>query len=92
MNVERRNRSWPGFLLGAFTVLAVGVMWLNLTAPPPAFGQLGDAAGQRNEMVKELRGVNQRLSEIAGILKEIRDDARRDGDAEGAKSPKPKRP
>ncbi|MFH1745664.1 MAG: hypothetical protein ABIG44_01335 [Planctomycetota bacterium] len=88
MIIEFRKRPWSGFLLGAGTVLLIGLMWLNL-APPPAYGQLADSAAQRNEMIKELRGVNQKLTEITGLLREIRNDARQDKPDKDSKSKQP---
>ena len=61
------------YVLGAATVLAGVLMWSGLSAPRVAYAQVPDSGSQRNEMIKELRTSNQKLTEIAGLLREIRD-------------------
>lgn len=39
----------------------------------PALAQVPDAAAQRNAMIRELQKSNERLGEILGVLREIRD-------------------
>ena len=89
MTAEPRKRFWSSFLLGACAVLVAGTLWLNLTAPAPALAQVPDSGAQRNAMIKELRSMNGKLTEIAGLLREIRDDARK---APAARASQPARP
>ena len=67
------GRGRSAFVLGALTVLLAGALWLGLTAPPSAFGQVPDSGAQRVEMLRELRAINSKLTDIAAILREIRD-------------------
>ncbi len=67
------RRFWPAYLLGGLTVLAAGLLWQGLSKPPAAYGQVPDSGAQRYEMIAELRTSNQKLTEIAALLREIRD-------------------
>jgi len=87
-------RKHPGsysFLLGVVATMLVGSLWLYLTAPPPAFGQLPDSGAQRQEQIKEQKEANRKLAEIADLLRDIRDDARKERAAKSG-SAEPKRP
>ena len=57
------------YVLGAATVLAGVLMWSGLSAPRVAYAQVPDSGSQRNEMIKELRTSNQKLTEIATCLR-----------------------
>lgn len=87
MQLVRNHRFGTGFLLGSAGVLSVGALWFALSSPPPAYGQIPDAGAQRNEVIQELRTNNRTLTEIAGLLRDIRDDARKN-----AAKDKPHRP
>ena len=90
---EPNKRFWSTFLLGAGSVLIAGVLWSGLSAPPAALGQAHDSGAQRLAMVKELRTMNGKLSEVADLLKEIRDDARKHAkQADAADKRKPTQP
>lgn len=92
MRMEPTKRGWSGFLLGACTALLAGVLWLGISSPPPAFGQIPDSGAQRAEMIKELRGVNRQLKEIAGVLREIRAAKQTDTPKKAKPTTSPKRP
>jgi len=81
--------SWRACLLAAAAVLLGLVLWSELWSPPAALAQSPpDAGAQRLEMIKQFETMNAKLGEIAGLLREIRDDARK-AHSEGEK---PKRP
>jgi len=77
MSVRRMTRSRSGFALGACAALLTLALWQGVVSPRPAFAQPFDAAAQRNTMIKEQRAANQQLKDIAGLLREIRDDQRK---------------
>lgn len=77
---------WSAYVLGGATILLAGLLWQGLSAPPPAYGQIPDSGKQRNEMIKELRIANKKLTEISGLLTEIRDAQTRE-----KKTPTPSR-
>lgn len=71
--VTPKGRTWLPYVLGCITVLVAGLLWQGLSNPPAAYGQIPDSGAQQAEMIKELRASNQKLTEIAGYLREIRD-------------------
>ena len=79
---------WPAYLLGIGTVLIAGLLWQGLGALPAAQAQVPDSGLQRMHMVEELRTANKKLTEITGLLREIRDATRED---QKAKDQKPAR-
>ena len=89
---EPRSRFWSNFLLGACTVALAGTLWLSVSSPPPALAQVPDSGAQRNEMIKELRAMNRKLTEISGYLHDIRDDARKSASGKEVDAAGPKRP
>jgi len=86
-----RRGVWSAYGLGGLTVLAAGLLWQGLSAPPAAYGQVPDSGAQRNEMIKELREANKKLGEMTALLREIRDTQKADK-AESGRQPAPKRP
>jgi type II secretory pathway component PulM len=87
MHMPATLRNWSPLLLGTVVVLLGLILWLQI--PQPALAQSPpDAGAQRLEMIKQLETMNAKLGEIAGLLREIRDDARK-GHAE---LNRPKRP
>jgi hypothetical protein len=76
-----------GFLLGAATLLLVGLLWQGISQPPPAYGQVPDSGAQRQRMIKEMVTTNQKLTEVVALLKQIRDQTADDADEK-----KPDRP
>jgi len=68
--------SWRGYLLGLATCVFVGLLWQVVSHPPPTYAQLPDSGAQRNRMIQEQVNANKKLSEIAGLLREIRDQHR----------------
>jgi hypothetical protein len=92
MRTRFRGPSWPSFLLGvSVTVIAV-LAWFGLGAPPPAYGQLPDSGAQRADLIREAHTTNVKLDEIAGLLREIRDDARAANPAKNKPASAPKQP
>lgn len=75
---------WRGVLVGGTTLLVAGLLWQGLSQPPAAYGQIPDSGAQRQRMIREMGITNQKLSEIADLLRQIRD--RRVGE------PVPKKP
>jgi hypothetical protein len=65
--------SWRGYLLGLATCVFAGVLWQAVSHPPPTYAQVPDSGAQRNRMIQELMTANKKLSEIADLLKQIRD-------------------
>ena len=78
--------SWPALALGAAAMLLVGALWFGLAAPRRAFGQIPDSGAQRAKMIEELQSANKKLGEIAGLLRQIREQ--RSEDAKEAKKKK----
>ena len=68
-----RMGHWSAYVVGGVTVLLAGLLWQGLSAPPAALAQIPDSGSQRLEMIKELQLSNQKLAEITGLLREIRD-------------------
>ncbi len=74
MSVARlKRRFWSAYALGGVTVVAVVLFWQVFAAPRPAYGQVPDSGMQRKIMIRELQTVNKKLTEMAGLLREIRD-------------------
>jgi hypothetical protein len=83
------TRNWRAWLLGAATAVLALALWSQFWSPPAALAQSPpDAGAQRVEMIKQFDTMNTKLSEIAGLLREIRDDARK----AHPESERPKRP
>ena len=71
-------RSWRAWLLGATTALVGVALCSQFWSPQSALAQAPpDAGAQRLEMIKQFDTMNMKLGEIAGLLREIRDDARK---------------
>ncbi len=68
----RSRRFWSAFLLGSLSV-AVAAFAVQGLAARPAYAQVPDSGAQRVEMLAEQKVTNQRLAEIVGLLREIRD-------------------
>jgi hypothetical protein len=82
----RQTRWWRwlggrGFVVGVAAALVAVAAWSALTAPRVALGQVPDSGAQRNDMIRELQESNKKLGEIAGLLREIRDQGKKDKDA-----------
>ncbi len=88
MDAQMRTRGFTKWCWGAALLAVSGALWLGIRPPAPAYAQVPDSGAQRLEMIKELQTTNASLAEIAGLLREIRDDARKARDA----SAKPKQP
>lgn len=67
------RRFWSACALGGVTVVALGLFWQVLAAPRPAYGQVPDSGMQRKVMIQELQTANKKLTEVVGLLREIRD-------------------
>ncbi|QOJ13918.1 MAG: hypothetical protein HRU75_04345 [Planctomycetia bacterium] len=68
----RSNRGRSLMVLAAIGGLfALTALW-PLSSPPQAQAQVPDSGAQRAAMLAELRATNQKLAEIAEILREIR--------------------
>jgi type II secretory pathway component PulM len=81
---------WPAYVLGGLTVLCAALLWQVFGQPPAAYGQVPDSGAQRLEMIAELRASNQKLGEIAGLLREIRDlEAGKKDKEKDARPPRP---
>jgi hypothetical protein len=70
---KRRATFFPAYLLATITVACVGVLAWGLAPPPSAGAQVPDSGAQRLRMIAQLRTSNEKLTEIAGLLREIRD-------------------
>lgn len=68
-----RLHPWIVFALGGLAVLAAAGVSQALLRPRIASAQVPDSGLQRKEMIEELRVSNKKLTEIAGLLREIRD-------------------
>ena len=69
---SKDGKWWSAYALGALTLALVGLGAWALR-PVPAYAQIPDSGAQRLEMITELRTSNQKLTEILGVLREIRD-------------------
>ena len=82
-------RFWPAFVCGGLTVLVAAVLWQGVASPRTAYGQAPpDSGAQRDEQIKEQRITNQKLTEIIGLLRNIRDGEsgeKKDKDAKPSK-------
>jgi len=89
MRLRRRmgGVNGAGFVLGVAVALVGVVAWSALTSPRAALGQVPDSGAQRNDMIKELQESNKKLGEIAGLLREIRDQGKKDKDAKAPAKP-----
>ena len=70
--IVRRNSGWA-FAAGCATMAAAALVWQVFGAAPAAYAQIPDSGAQRNEMIRELQLSNEKLTEIAGLLRDIRD-------------------
>lgn len=70
---ERRGRFSTALLLGIGVGVGIIMLMQPLLSPPAAHAQLPDSAAQRVEMLAEQKITNQKLTEIAALLREIRD-------------------
>lgn len=88
MPTETRTgrKLWP-YVLGCVTVLLAGLLWSGLSSSQVAYAQVPDSGAQFNEMIKELRISNQKLTEIAGYLHEMRDAQAADRKEKASKPP-----
>ncbi len=68
------------FALGGVAVGAASLLWQGLATPRPAYAQVPDSGAQRNDMIRELQESNKKLTEIAGLLRQIRDGQKADKD------------
>ncbi len=84
-----RRSIWSACALGGAMVLASALLWQALSTPRIALAQVPDSGQQRNEMIQELRISNQKLTEIIGLLREIR-DAQTGQQKDAPKKPPPK--
>lgn len=66
-------RNSPVVIAALVAGLLSAAMWRGLSSPPPAYGQIPDSGLQRDTMIKEMRIQSEKLTEIAGLLREIRD-------------------
>ncbi len=73
MQNSNNRRPWAAALAGAVAVAVAGWLWSGVAAPRVAYAQIPDSGEQRNEMINELRTANKKLTEITGLLREIRD-------------------
>lgn len=80
-------QTWTALLSGA--MIATVAIWLLGWAPSPqlALAQVPDAGLQRQKMIDELRASNERLDEIARLLREIRDARPHEDKKPGASRP-----
>jgi|GEM_PF-1395059 len=86
------NSFWHGVAMGGLALLLGGLFWNAVSQPPPAYGQVPDSGAQRLHMIKEMKTTNQKLSEIAGLLKEIRDLTAENAKEKRESNDDPKRP
>lgn len=87
-STQARRRFRASYIAGGITVLAAVLLWQGLSTPRPAYAQVPDSGRQRKEMIDELRTANKKLTEIAGLLRQIRDGQ---ADVKKDKDPKPRR-
>jgi hypothetical protein len=83
---------WRGYLLGLVTVALLGLLWQGASQPPAAYGQVPDSGAQRNRVIQELVTSNKKLSQIADLLKEIRDQNKAAPPARKPRKPGPAPP
>lgn len=74
--------------LAGVMIIVIGTGLWYVTGVP-TLAQVPDSGAQFNEMIKELRVSNQKLTEIAALLREIRDAQ---GGPAKEKEPKPSPP
>ena len=84
----RHARFWTPFLLGSLAALLIMLTWQVVT-PRVALAQVPDSGAQRNEMITEQKITNQKLTEVAGLLREIRDLQAKDKGQEKKPAPRP---
>ncbi len=68
-----RQATGIGFALGVAAGIALAALAMPLIAPRTAFAQIPDSGRQRDQMLKEQQVTNERLGEVVGLLREIRD-------------------
>ena len=73
MDAHTTDRFWRGFVVGGIVFLAIGMLWLGLGQPRPAYAQVPDSGAQRMQMIREQQTTNQKLDAIVKLLTEIRD-------------------
>ena len=68
-----KHRPWSVAAATCALILLGAVLGQGVIAPSTAHAQIPDSGAQFNEMIVELKGANQKLTEVVGLLKEIRD-------------------
>lgn len=90
MDARTTDRYWRGFAVGGIAFLAIGVLWLGLGQPQPAYAQVPDSGAQRMQMIHEQQLTNQKLDTIVKLLTDIRDQgAEKSGEKKDAGKKKP---
>ena len=66
----------PGaFFAGVIFVLALLFAW-RAVEPRVAFAQVPDSGAQRNEMITELKQLNEQVKALTAVVKEIREQTK----------------
>lgn len=68
-----RKATGFGFALGMAVGLVLAALAMPLIAPRAAVAQIPDSGRQRDLLIKEQQITNERLGEVVGLLREIRD-------------------
>jgi hypothetical protein len=83
---------WRGFVIGGVMLVALALIWQGLSRPTPAYAQIPDSGAQRDRMIHEMVTTNKKLTEIANLLKEIRDQSAAEAPGQKPAKPNSRRP
>lgn len=73
MRLQGVRSNMGSLIVGLAGVICGAGLAQTVYYPQTARAQIPDSGAQREVMIQELRTANQKLTEIAGILREIRD-------------------
>ena len=66
-NATNSTAKWLAVIVVLQVVTLIG-QWVAAPAAAPAMAQLPDAGAQRNEVINQLKGTNERLDRLVSIL------------------------
>jgi hypothetical protein len=75
MTRQMRFSPRAAFVAGMAVVLALVIAWRALE-PRVALAQVPDSGAQRNEMIIELKQLNEQVKTLSAVVKEIREQTK----------------
>jgi lipid-A-disaccharide synthase-like uncharacterized protein len=92
MSDQKKRASWSLIAFSGALLLVGVLLGQGLLTPRAAQAQIPDSGAQLNAMITEMKTTNQKLTEVVGLLKEIRDAQVAEQGEKKDKAGKPPRP